>query len=100
MACSIILNRHSRSRPVWRIRPKAEYPYGSSVNLYVSYTIPGCAESPRTLVTASVDPNIIATSPTYDTICAGNSVTLNVGASGGITVIESTKEGSCPQHSE
>ena len=56
---------------------------GTSVNLYVSYTIPGCAESPRTLVVASVDPNIIAINPSFDTICAGGSVTLNVGASGG-----------------
>jgi hypothetical protein len=56
---------------------------GTSVDVYVSYTIPGCGESPRTMVTASVDNNIIATNPTFDTVCAGASVTLNAGASGG-----------------
>jgi len=56
---------------------------GTSVDVYVSYTIPGCGESPRTMVTATVDNNIIATNPTLDTICGGAQVMLNAGASGG-----------------
>jgi hypothetical protein len=56
---------------------------GTSVDVYVSYTFPGCGESPLTMVTASVDNSIIVTNPTLDTICAGASVALNAGESGG-----------------
>ena len=54
---------------------------GTSVDVYVSYTFPGCAESPLTMVTASVDTSIIVTNPTLHTICAGTSVTLTAGES-------------------
>jgi hypothetical protein len=51
--------------------------------VHVSYTIPGCNESPRTMVTATVDNNMITYNPIFDTICAGGSVTLNAGEGGG-----------------
>jgi gliding motility-associated-like protein len=59
---------------------------GSTITVYVSSVIPGCDESSRTPVTATVSNQIITVNPVLDTICYGQSTTLNVNAGGGTGV--------------
>lgn len=56
---------------------------GSSITVYVTSVIPGCDESSRTPITATVSNQLITTNPVLDTICSGQSTTLNANAGGG-----------------
>jgi gliding motility-associated-like protein len=59
---------------------------GSTITVYVSSVVPGCDESSRTPVTATVSNQLITVNPVLDTICSGQSTTLNVNAGGGTGV--------------
>lgn len=56
---------------------------GSTITVYVSSVVPGCDESSRTPATATVSNQMITFNPVLDTICSGQSTTLNVNAGGG-----------------